>query len=331
MFHAIPHPPKLSRHDRSRYFFAGALCTFILLAYFMQCDECPPLPELVVCPPLPPVCLECPPPLPAAQNRLADYTRAQMFTLGQRAYAFENPIMDPQARHKYQQHYATLPPEGTVELDDEGMTTLWKQQLVPLLVHFKSPLSGDTWITQLEARVLYSMIRHLTPPRIVEIGSGDSTRVIVSAMNNRTRVQCIEPFRSSAVPKHAQVSVSVSLLQDVNLTLFTSLEAGDLLFIDSSHVTVPYGDVIYEYLFILPLLKPGVYVHVHDVFLPDDYPEPFMAQLKNYTEQWLLALLLRSKEWRVVWATHYMTTRYPELFSGTELSNRDSSFFFVRV
>jgi hypothetical protein len=74
---------------------------------------------------------------------------------------------------------------------------------------------------------------------------------------------------------------------------------------------------------------------VHDVFLPDDYPAVFMDELKNYTEQWLLALLLRSGEWRVVWATHYMTTRHADLFKreggAPALSPRDSSFFFVKL
>lgn len=134
------------------------------------------------------------------------------------------------------------------------------------------------------------------------------------------------------MPEHARVTTLTSILQEINLTVFTSLEAGDLLFIDSSHVTVPYGDVVFEYLFILPLIKPGVFIHVHDVFLPDDYPAVFMDELKNYTEQWLLALLLRSNEYEVVWATHYMSKNHPELFrrNGLVPNARDSSFFFVK-
>lgn len=131
-----------------------------------------------------------------------------------------------------------------------------------------------------EAQLLYGMIRHWKPRRVVEIGSGYSTKVVTTALHENgfpVEHTIIEPFRSNVVasvqkdlPPGVTTSANVikTPVETVDMTVFESLGENDLLFIDSSHVVAPYGDTLYELLHILPALKPGVWVHIHDVYLP---------------------------------------------------------------
>ena len=108
---------------------------------------------------------------------------------------------------------------------------------------------------------------------------GLSTLMIQQAVNmnkgedpvHKTRHICVEPFENKWLEK-LSVSVKRTKVEDLHLDFFATLEKGDFLFIDSSHVIRPQGDVLFEYLEILPVLKPGVIVHIHDIFSPKDYP-----------------------------------------------------------
>jgi hypothetical protein len=102
-------------------------------------------------------------------------------------------------------------------------------------------------------------------------------------------------------------------LQEVGLAPFLGLEAGDVLFIDSSHVLREGNDVQFEYLEILPRLAPGVWVHVHDISLPRRYPRVYFEQGLYWNEQYLLqALLAFSTRLRVAWAGNHLLLRHPE-------------------
>jgi hypothetical protein len=102
--------------------------------------------------------------------------------------------------------------------------------------------------------------------------------------------------------------LAVQRVQDVPFEVFTGLERGDILFIDSSHVVAMDSDVVHEYLRILPKLKPGVVIHVHDIFLPADYPKKFvMTNLCFWAEQYLLeAFLSYNQAFQVLWASSAM-------------------------
>lgn len=155
----------------------------------------------------------------------------------------------------------------------------------------------------IDAAALYGMVREMRPRRIIEIGSGSSTLVTAAAINQNQvndpsynpRFTCIEPF----LPEYLKGGVrGVSNfiekpLQDVPLDMFTSLEAGDILFIDSTHVVSFGSDVLYEYLTILPELAVGVVVHIHDIFLPNDYPDAWLKEHRFFwNEQYLLEAFL---------------------------------------
>jgi predicted O-methyltransferase YrrM len=170
-----------------------------------------------------------------------------------------------------------------------------------------------------DAEYLYQMLRALKPKRLFEIGSGQSTLMACRALaRNREespqydcRHVCIEPFEAPWLER-ARVSVIRKRVEEVDPGLFSELEQGDLLFIDSSHIIRPQGDVLTEYLEILPTLRPGVFVHVHDIFSPRDYlSEWIVDRMWLWNEQYLLEAFLSGNEsWKVVGALNLLHHRY---------------------
>jgi predicted O-methyltransferase YrrM len=153
----------------------------------------------------------------------------------------------------------------------------------------------------LDAALLYARILEAKPRRIIEIGSGNSTFVIAQAVRDMAasgempHVTCIEPFLPDYLkPKPPEIAEIIEEgLQGVSLQLFKSLEANDILFIDSTHVVRFNSDVVFEILEILPILQPGVIVHFHDIFLPDDYPAEWLEKFRFFwAEQYMLQAFL---------------------------------------
>lgn len=180
----------------------------------------------------------------------------------------------------------------------------------------------NPWFGGIDALVLYCMIRHFRPRLVLEVGSGFSTRVSLRAalQNGDTRVMCIEPHPFDSTRHdvfqqegHGIVSLIPMKVEDVELALFQELQASDLLFIDSSHVSRIGGDVNYLFLEVLPRLNPGVLVHVHDIFLPAEYPRDWvMDNLRFFNEQYLLqAFLTLNREYSVLMANHYLGLNFP--------------------
>jgi predicted O-methyltransferase YrrM len=170
-----------------------------------------------------------------------------------------------------------------------------------------------------DAEYLYQVIRRLKPSKIFEIGSGQSTLIAQLAIQkNREsdagyscRHLCIEPYEAPWL-ESVGVEVLRRRLEDVDKAIFLELGRGDLLFIDSSHVIRPQGDVVTEYLEILPTLRSGVVVHIHDVFTPRDYPEAWVTRsLLLWNEQYLLeAFLTHNEQWTVMGAVNLLKHRH---------------------
>jgi hypothetical protein len=177
------------------------------------------------------------------------------------------------------------------------------------------------WFGPGDAEYLYSVVRLVKPRRVVEIGCGFSTLMIRNATRENRKEEpnyeclhtCIEPYEN---PWLEQVGVNVvrQRLEDLPWADFQCLERNDILFIDSSHVIRPGGDVLYEYLEILPRLNSGVHVHVHDVFTPFDYPDEWVRdRVRLWNEQYLLeALLTGTSQFTTTGALYYLTRRFPE-------------------
>ncbi|MFT3805699.1 class I SAM-dependent methyltransferase [Arenimonas sp.] len=172
----------------------------------------------------------------------------------------------------------------------------------------------------LDARALFALLHEWRPRRVIEVGSGYSS-LLMADVNRRflggaCEISCIEPyprpFLQAAVPGIARLLVR--RVQDVPMEEFARLEAGDVLFIDSSHVAKTGSDVNHLYFEVLPRLTAGVRIHVHDIFLPNDYPQDWaIADNRSWNEQYLLrALLMHSTAFRVVFGCSYAFHRFPD-------------------
>lgn len=173
----------------------------------------------------------------------------------------------------------------------------------------------------IDAHVYYSLIRHFRPKRIVEVGAGNSTLVAAAAClrnlehGDAPDLTAIDPFPQEilrqGVPGLSRLIEDK--VQSVSMSTFTSLKAGDILFIDSTHALREGGDVQREYCEILPRLAPGVLVHIHDISLPKAYPSVYFKQHLYWNEQYLLqALLAFSSRFEVIWPGNYMQLKYGE-------------------
>lgn len=170
-----------------------------------------------------------------------------------------------------------------------------------------------------DAEFLYNMIRLFKPKRIFEIGCGQSTLLATNAVatnrsedaSYRCEHVCIEPYEVGWLDQ-LDVTVVREPVELIDKAFFGRLETNDILFIDSSHMIRPQGDVLFEYFEILPILKPGVLIHVHDIFSPKDYLEEWIQSVCFWNEQYLLeAFLSYNSEFKIVGALNFLKHHYP--------------------
>jgi hypothetical protein len=163
-----------------------------------------------------------------------------------------------------------------------------------------------------DALVAYCMVRHFQPELIAEVGSGWSSLVLsqAAAKNKNSALICIDPFPSDVLRKGfpALRSLIEKKIQDIDLKFFSQLGSGDVLFIDSSHTVKIGSDVNYLFLEVLPRLRPGVIVHVHDIFMPFEYRRDWVLdEFRFWTEQYILqAFLTFNSEFDVLLANSYL-------------------------
>ncbi len=174
-----------------------------------------------------------------------------------------------------------------------------------------------------DSEFLFNIVRHTKPKRIIEVGCGTSTKIIQHALNLNKKEKnirsthvCIEPYEQPWLANFPNIKLVREKVELLDLKLFEELEQGDLLFIDSSHMVRPQGDVLHEFLTIIPSLKKGVYVHVHDIFTPHDYLEAWVKEnVRFWNEQYLLeALLTGNHNLEIVAALNFLKhNHYNEL------------------
>jgi len=198
----------------------------------------------------------------------------------------------------------------------------------------------------INALALYAFVRHFKPKRVIEVGAGMSTKITSVAMTKNKKQAhtgefiVIEPYPTNELRKgYEGVSrLIVEKVEDVAISIFKDLGADDILFIDSSHTVKPLGDVNYLFLRVIPQLKPGVIIHVHDIFFPVEYlPHHFFNQgLKMFwQEQYLLhGFLMFNHEFEVMLSMSYLhfkhQDRLKELFSWYQSERWPSSFWMRR-
>jgi hypothetical protein len=180
-----------------------------------------------------------------------------------------------------------------------------------------APRWTQDWFPRLDAAIAYLLVRERRPGRVVEVGSGHSTRFIARAVADgglATRHLAIDP-----APRADLAGLPVELRRGavpaVGEAELAALAPGDMLIIDSSHVLMPGSDVDFLLTRVLPALPAGVLVHVHDIFLPDDYPADWAW--RGYNEQLAVAALLAGGAWRPLFASHYVATRLADRLAAS--------------
>jgi len=191
-----------------------------------------------------------------------------------------------------------------------------------------SPSWKNKWFTGLDAMALYAIVASRRPRRITEVGSGHSTKFAARAIRDHrleTTLVSIDPHPRAEIDQLCNRIVR-SRAEKVDLALFGDLAAGDILFIDSSHRVYTGSDVTMLFLDVVPRLRPGVILHVHDIFLPWDYPVQWTS--RYYSEQYLLASLLLAQpaRFRLLMSSAFVSydpelrQEASELFSGSGLA-----------
>jgi predicted O-methyltransferase YrrM len=283
----------------------------------------------------------------AAYNAVADIPL--LFPIGH----FYSPIANPaDIRAREQKIWMRVDEMPGIDLCIPDQLTLLSQ-LKPYTASINYPVEqpedsttyfyGNDQYPVLDAEFLYALLCHFKPKTMIEVGSGFSSLITADVnrriLGSKLDFSCIEPFpRRFLIDGVDGITRLVrQKVEDVELSFFDRLDSGDILFIDSSHVSKVGSDVNYLFFEVLPRLKKGVMVHVHDIFLPDEYPRTWVIdQGRNWNEQYLLRAFLQfNTDWRVIWAAHFMGTRYTaavqETFPRYPKLGGGGSFWMKRV
>ena len=176
------------------------------------------------------------------------------------------------------------------------------------------PAWNNSFLPGLDMIAIYGMLAKFRPAQYVEVGSGNSTKVAAKAIRDQglaTRITSLDPYPRAEIDQLAQ-QVIRKPFEDTDFSFLYQLRANDILFIDNSHRVLPNSDATVFFLEVLPRLAPGVIVHIHDIYLPYDYPQ-FMCD-RAYSEQYLLAafLLANPAKYETI-LPNYFISQDPEL------------------
>ena len=172
-----------------------------------------------------------------------------------------------------------------------------------------SPAWNNSFLPGLDIVMIYTMLAELKPKRYVEVGSGNSTKVAAKAkreLNLQTEITSIDPMPRAEIDSLADIVIRKPF-ESIDLNTLLELEENDILFIDNSHRILPNSDAMVFFMEILPRLKKGVVVHIHDIYLPYDYPQ-FMCD-RFYTEQYGLAfyILANPKKYYTIFPNYFVS------------------------
>jgi hypothetical protein len=259
---------------------------------------------------------------------------------------------EPQFKHEKSASFLqerTLP---GIDWNEAGQLSLlstfsFASELADLPHEASSPgeffLNNESFVAG-DAEFLYQMIRATKPGRIFEIGSGYSTLMATRAVSRNKKEDpdysckhvCIEPYEMPWL-ETLNVEVVRRRVEELGTSYFKELSRNDILFIDSSHIIRPRGDVLFEYLELLPSLAAGVVVHVHDIFSPRDYPSKWLVdEVKFWNEQYLLeAFLTDNRNWKIIGAVNYLFHRHSASLRSVapflSVDSEPGSFYLMKI
>jgi predicted O-methyltransferase YrrM len=252
--------------------------------------------------------------------RFKNFKRKTKYPIGH----FYSPIVNRNAVEKY---LPTLLNSRPLEIDLN--TTKQVELLEQLQSHYKHlPFevnkNGNTryyynnvHFCYADAILLFCFLNHLKPKKIIEVGSGFSSAIMLDTnelfLKNKTELHFIEPYPQRLFSlfkneENQQHEVKVAKVQDINLSYFEQLEADDLLFIDSTHVSKTGSDVNYLLFEVIPRLKKGVIIHFHDIFYPFEYPQNWiMSDGFGWNEDYILkAFLMYNSSFEILLFNSYI-------------------------
>ena len=219
-------------------------------------------------------------------------------------------------------YYSTLPSQQDIEeqthFEINGIDLRRNDQLDlleklgavdPTGPRYNKPHNG--WFSTTDAALYQAMVRYRHPTHVIEVGCGWSTAALFDA-GAAQRVTLIEPYPDRvhqllSTDDLARCDLLESRLQDVPLSTFKALKAGDFLFVDSTHVSKLGSDVNRVFFEILPALASGVLVHLHDVFYPFEYRESWVREGRGWNEAYLLrAFLTYNEAFKIILWAHML-------------------------
>ena len=275
---------------------------------------------------------------------LAEKSGLQVFD-----YSFHHPI--PNLAVLPDDVFDRVSPLPGIAFDSAAQLAWAERELQPFMAEFGD--GPERWARDNpfyetgDAEIAYSFVRHIRPRRIIELGSGYSTLVVAHAVErnradgDEVGYRAFNPwwpasFAEEGKPPPGLDSHERIPAEEVRLEEFDALESGDILFVDTSHTVKLAGDVNRIVLEVLPRLKPGVWIHFHDIWLPFEYHENLVRLMKLYwNEQYLLqAFLCMNPAFEVVFGTRAVAGQHPEEFGqlvpGFAGSEKYPSSFWLR-
>ncbi len=173
----------------------------------------------------------------------------------------------------------------------------------------------NIWFGPGDALVYHCLLRHLRPTRVIEVGIGYSSALLLDTddefLDNSCTATFIDPHPGRMLELLGSNDQSVEIIaepvQNVAPKVFSSLGPGDILFIDSSHVTKAGSDVNHLYFDVIPSLPSGVLIHIHDIFWPFEYPRSWILEGRAWNEAYLVrAFLTANQDFEIVWFNNYL-------------------------
>lgn len=281
-----------------------------------------------------------PPPLASPSDRLPKYKVDGHYF---------SPIVDPKSIQRYEDKlWANKTSSPGINYNDQGHVNFY-EYIAPKYSHLwnysdssvNDPhkfYDNNNAFVGLDARSLFTMLHHLKPSKVIEVGSGFSSLLTAEVnnkyFNNQIEFTVIEPYRDDLdfenIPGITQVARA--LVQDIPVKFFKELQEGDILFIDGSHVSKTGSDVNYMLLEVLPQLNQGVVIHIHDIFIPNEYFKNWvMNQGMNWNEQYLVqAILQYSYAYKVLLSSAYSKAKYPHLVQNVYGQIRMGGSLWIR-
>lgn len=271
--------------------------------------------------------------------------------LGEPPGCYGSPVISLQEIEK-RQHEIFNPKKEIkgIDLNESGQIELIRsfKKYYELLPYSPSPGSelryyyDNGYFPYFDAISLFGIIHHFKPKRIIEVGSGFSSAVMLDTnelfFKNSIDITFIEPFPqrlNSLLRKTDNANLQIRFLQDVELEMFTKLERNDILFVDTSHV-VKVGSELNHVLFeIIPLLKPGVIIHFHDIFYPFEYPKSWVLHDKRSWNEiyFLQSFLMYNSTFKILLFNSFLGNQYAEWLEKNMplcMRNTGGSFWLVK-